>query len=80
MEAPYPRQEEAPMLDALLRFEHPEGLFFEPTDHPNELLAEHTLHDIDYRGTLLWFVPLNWSGRQDLNLRPPDPEPGALPN
>ena len=22
---------------------------------------------------------LNWSGRQDLNLRPPGPEPGALP-
>src|SRR4051812_21608081 len=22
---------------------------------------------------------VNWSGRQDLNLRPPGPEPGALP-
>src|ERR1700733_16056741 len=22
---------------------------------------------------------LNWSGREDLNLRPPGPEPGALP-
>jgi len=21
----------------------------------------------------------NWSGREDLNLRPPGPEPGALP-
>ncbi len=22
----------------------------------------------------------NWSGRQDLNLRPPGPKPGALPS
>ena len=25
------------------------------------------------------FLGLNWSGREDLNLRPPGPEPGALP-
>src|SRR5438128_2155833 len=24
-------------------------------------------------------VPIRWSGREDLNLRPPGPEPGALP-
>lgn len=30
--------------------------------------------------TPLCFICFYWSGRQDLNLRPPDPKSGALPN
>jgi hypothetical protein len=27
-----------------------------------------------------WYILLEWSGREDSNLRPPGPEPGALPD
>lgn len=46
------------MRETLLRFEHPEGLRFEATDQPDELLAELRLYDIEYRGMFLWFVPM----------------------
>ena len=28
---------------------------------------------------MLIIIEIEWSGREDLNLRPPGPEPGALP-
>ena len=46
------------MFEALQRFDHPEGLRFVPTDVPNELVAEHPLYDIEYRGVFLWFIPI----------------------
>ena len=35
-------------------------------------------YDIDAIAGLIW-KKKEWSGREDLNLRPPGPEPGALP-
>src|SRR5882762_11934918 len=34
---------------------------------------------LSHSGILTYFRRDRWSGRQDLNLRPPGPEPGALP-
>ncbi len=31
-------------------------------------------------GSTIELHPQKWSGRQDLNLRPPGPKPGALPS
>ena len=38
-----------------------------------EVLASRRLFEY------LQLLDLKWSGREDLNLRPPGPEPGALP-
>jgi H+/Cl- antiporter ClcA len=38
-------------------------------------LARHWRHTPVYEALLAQ----DWSGREDLNLRPPGPEPGALP-
>ena len=43
-----------------------------------------TVYKIVYSGLtgkpeILFVCLKNWSGREDLNLRPPGPEPGALP-
>jgi len=41
------------------------------TNHDTTQALEGTDRDVTYRK--------DWSGREDLNLRPPGPEPGALP-
>jgi hypothetical protein len=41
---------------------------FETRSYYDETLANHNER-----------LKKNWSGREDLNLRPPGPEPGALP-
>jgi integrase len=41
------------------------------TNHDTIEASEGCAHDVSYRK--------DWSGREDLNLRPPGPEPGALP-
>ena len=40
---------------------------------PDLLRARQALSQLSYG-------PIKWSGRQDLNLRPPGPKPGALPS
>src|ERR1700745_2888922 len=41
------------------------------TNYDTIPLSSESDHDVSYRK--------DWSGREDLNLRPPGPEPGALP-
>ena len=36
-------------------------------------------HKPQFPFKLLFLIEIEWSGREDLNLRPPGPEPGALP-
>ena len=61
-----------------------ERLVDEPDPEPGEVLDEdrpvHTEDPTNQKSRTPYRCPTLWSGRQDLNLRPPVPKTGALPN